>query len=1567
ISPSGIAFQNGTIAGQINSSGIVDGGISLDSRSKITSTTTAISITGPAFTGGISNAGTLSAASGGIIVSGVTSFSGGIANSGRIDPVTGIGVFDVSTFTGGIGNAGTITSGRSGIVVEGVSTFSGGITNAGTGTITATSGFGILVGSNCSCSFVSAFSGNISNAGTISTGGTFGTGIFVWNVSTFTGDIVNSGTITAPSAKGIGVNGGSTFDGNISNSGSITAPTGIRVGNGLGTFTGNISNGGTISGAGTGIVVTTVNMFGTGGGGNIINTGTISVSSVGIHVAGVNTFAGGIFNTGGTISAAAGVVVDFVSIFAGGITNTGKIAATTGPGVFVSGISTFLGGISNAGTISARWGISVTGVKVFGNGGSGGITNSGTIVAASTGIYLGDVSTFAANISNSGTISASTGIAVYGSTINGSIVDNGIIKASSRGILVHSDSKINSTGTAISVTGHTFTGGISNAGTISASGASGFGIYVSGVTTFGGGITNSGTIGAQRSGIWVSGASTFSGGIVNDGAGTITATTQAGIRLGNTTAGYTVSRFSGGISNAGTISAGAGVSAYGIYVRGVSTFAGDIVNSGAITTGRNGIEIQNVDRFAGNIINTTTGIITALSGVGIEICNCVTSFAGGISNAGTISANLGVVVTGVAHFGATSSGGITNSGLIAAATAGIQVSGVSTFMGGIINSAGGTISAPGGYGILVGYQIFGSTVSPVSTFLGGITNAGAISVAGSGIGALAAGKFGGGISNSGAITAGGNAILVGAATPGGIIASVSTFTGGVTNSGTISSTVATGIAVLAAGSFAGGIVNAGGGTITANEAGIRVGYVTASGAYGVSNFTGGITNAGTISSSAVGIYAKGVSTFAGAISNSGTITAQTGIKIDSGVTFASGSHIVNTGVLSGSTAAIDTTLATSPVTIDQNGGTVIGAINLSANADVLNVKGGTINGNIVGAGTSDTLNFTLGSGHSFTYGSAYNFSGINQVNVNSGAVILDGAGNSATNVKIAVGAGLQVGDASNPGADLTSTNAVDVFGTLSGHGSVLGDVFVENGGILLPGGSIGTLTISGNLTLSSGGVYKVEISPTTASNTLVGGIATLGGARVKVVADLGTYSPIVYTILTANSAPGLGTTNTFNPTVTATNGGLTTAVLQYDDPSTCGTVCNVYLSIQGFVNTLVVPAGANQNEQNAAGAINNFILNGGTLPSDFQNLVGLSDGALLTALDQLAGQAGGSFSLGGFQAGGLFLNLMLNPFNDGRGASSNIGPAFGYAPEQHSVAQEAASAFASVDKSPATFDQRFGFWGAGYGGSATVKGDAATGAATTSSRVYGFASGLDYKLSPDTMVGFALAGGGTNWGLDQNLGGGRSDMFQAGLYASTHNGPAYVSGALGYSWSDVTTNRTVLLGGTTTLAGKFRANALSARVEDGYRVPFGDFGVTPYAAGQVQAIFLPSYTETLISGLPSFALTYNSQVATATRGELGAWLDHIDVLKNGARLKLYSRLAWAHDFNNSASVTALFQSLPGSSFTVNTAKPAADSALVTAGAEYKLTNGWSVLGKFDGEFSNTTSIYSGTGVIRKQW
>ena len=52
-------------------------------------------------------------------------------------------------------------------------------------------------------------------------------------------------------------------------------------------------------------------------------------------------------------------------------------------------------------------------------------------------------------------------------------------------------------------------------------------------------------------------------------------------------------------------------------------------------------------------------------------------------------------------------------------------------------------------------------------------------------------------------------------------------------------------------------------------------------------------------------------------------------------------------------------------------------------------------------------------------------------------------------------------------------------------------------------------------------------------------------------------------------------------------------------------------------------------------------------------------------------------------------------------------------------------------------------------------------------RAFGYATGLDYRVTPYTVVGFALAGGGTNYGLSDGLGGGRSDMFQAAVYSTT--------------------------------------------------------------------------------------------------------------------------------------------------------------------------------------------------------
>ncbi|MGC1777355.1 MAG: hypothetical protein WBB34_05360, partial [Xanthobacteraceae bacterium] len=243
------------------------------------------------------------------------------------------------------------------------------------------------------------------------------------------------------------------------------------------------------------------------------------------------------------------------------------------------------------------------------------------------------------NVSNEGTISPS-GIAFVGGTISGSILDTGVING---GISLDAASMITGNQVAISIGGSIFTGGISNAGTLSVSASA---VVVNGPSTFSGGISNSGTITAAGNGINVGGAGQFTGGIVNAASGTIAATRfGVGVLVGSTGGPgvYNVSKFNGGISNAGSISSNSGT---GIQINGVSTFGGGISNSGTISGSRAGIRVEQTVSFVGSIVNAAGGAISG--GTGIEICNCVTSFLGGITNAGTIAAAYtGVFVNGI--------------------------------------------------------------------------------------------------------------------------------------------------------------------------------------------------------------------------------------------------------------------------------------------------------------------------------------------------------------------------------------------------------------------------------------------------------------------------------------------------------------------------------------------------------------------------------------------------------------------------------------------------------------------------------------------------------------------------------------------------------------------------------------------------------------------------------------------------------------------------------------------------------------------------------------------------------
>ncbi|MDB5601590.1 MAG: autotransporter outer rane beta-barrel protein [Xanthobacteraceae bacterium] len=408
----------------------------------------------------------------------------------------------------------------------------------------------------------------------------------------------------------------------------------------------------------------------------------------------------------------------------------------------------------------------------------------------------------------------------------------------------------------------------------------------------------------------------------------------------------------------------------------------------------------------------------------------------------------------------------------------------------------------------------------------------------------------------------------------------------------------------------------------------------------------------------------------------------------------------------------------------------------------------------------------------------------------------------------------------------------------------------------------------------------------------------------------------------------------------------------------------------GGVGTLT-PQAAPGNPTNVAGAIDGFTAGGGTLPAGFQTLFTLSPSELSSALGQLSGETATGAQQSSIQLMNGFLSLLVDPFADTRGGFADTGPATAFAAEPSPLPPDVASAYAAITKAPAAaapYVRPWSIWASAYGGYNKTRGDAVgIGSHDTTARAYGFATGVDYRVAPDTLVGFALSGGATSWGLADGLGDGNGDAFQAGVHATRRFDRAYLSGALAAAYHRMSTERTVTVSGTDVLAADFNAYSLGARIEGGYRYATPAIDVTPYAALQAQRFHASSFSESATSGSAQFALSFDSRSATAARSELGSRFDKRYAMDGERVLALFGRLAWAHDWVSDPALAATFQTLPGASFTVNGAEPASNLALVTLGSELRLRSGWSAMAKLDGEFGDSTRTYAGTGRLRYIW
>ena len=380
----------------------------------------------------------------------------------------------------------------------------------------------------------------------------------------------------------------------------------------------------------------------------------------------------------------------------------------------------------------------------------------------------------------------------------------------------------------------------------------------------------------------------------------------------------------------------------------------------------------------------------------------------------------------------------------------------------------------------------------------------------------------------------------------------------------------------------------------------------------------------------------------------------------------------------------------------------------------------------------------------------------------TGSLLL--SGNNTYTGATTVNAGSLIVNGSIASSSLTTVNA---GGTLGGNGTV-GDTTIT-GGMLSPGNSIGTLTVQGNLVMTAAAAYVVEVvarrhRPHQCHRRRDARRHGAGSASARAAsshaptpschADGGrggsTFGALTTTGLPAGFAASLSyTSNDVILNLTAQLGrGRTT-----DSPSTSGT----------WRTRSTISSTTAARCRRASCTL--FGLTGGNLANALTLLSGEAATGAQQGAFQLTASSSASCSIRSSMGAAAIAGVRracARLCARARGAAGGDRARLRQGDEGAGVQGAAAGLRATLDR----------LGRARFGGYNKTDGDpAVVGCHDLTARTAGFAAGIDYRVTPDTVVGFALAGGGTNWSLAQGLGGGRSDAFQAGLYARDALGP----------------------------------------------------------------------------------------------------------------------------------------------------------------------------------------------------
>lgn len=279
-------------------------------------------------------------------------------------------------------------------------------------------------------------------------------------------------------------------------------------------------------------------------------------------------------------------------------------------------------------------------------------------------------------------------------------------------------------------------------------------------------------------------------------------------------------------------------------------------------------------------------------------------------------------------------------------------------------------------------------------------------------------------------------------------------------------------------------------------------------------------------------------------------------------------------------------------------------------------------------------------------------------------------------------------------------------------------------------------------------------------------------------------------------------------------------------------------------------------------------------------------------------------------------------------------------------------------------------WGTFLGGGANISANAGEGAPGSTSSSYGGVAGIDYRIQPNWLIGFALGGSETHFNVSSLATSGEVTGFHAGVYTAYALEQGYYAELMEtFGVYDNNTSRAAAAGGLAAgnLSASFSSFEARTRVEFGRNLDVYGYRVTPFFAGEFASLQTNAFTETSYTGASLLALTSNAQNTISAPIFLGfKWIGPSTILP-GLNATPTLSLAWVHEFSPDRKEQASLASLPGSGFTVYGPRAASDLAQVKAGLKINVAENLSAFIDFNGELSPSANYYGGKAGIKYVW